>query len=301
VVVHVLDVSKTGLLAPGLPALRRLQARHRDGIDVVVDACQGRLDAARVRAYLAEGWLVLVTGSKFFTGPAFVGAVVLPPALAARLGRPPPVGLGDYAGRDQWPRCGAAAALPDRPNLGLTLRWTAALAEMRAFAETPPAWRHQAFSNFATGVRDSIAACADLVALADPPLAREWLHEDALWDGVTTIFGFAVLRPAEGATARRAMTPAQARLVYLLLNRDLADVLPDADPVLAGLCCHIGQPAPVMLDGVMAGILRISADGRTVRGDGAQVRRDIASVAAVLAKIGLIRAHWTRLNPRDNS
>ncbi|CAN0520998.1 unnamed protein product, partial [Laminaria digitata] len=52
---------------------------------VVVDACQLRSEAENIRKYAALGFLTLVTGSKFYCGPPFCGAVLFPPAALAEL------------------------------------------------------------------------------------------------------------------------------------------------------------------------------------------------------------------------
>ena len=107
-VVYVTHGSKTGLVAP-------LEVPR--GAEVIVDACQARITPAAVRAYLRRGWPVIVTGSKFFQGPAFSGAVLAPPGLIA-------------AGRKDAPSIG----------LGPLLRWVAALAGLSSasrVADTP--------------------------------------------------------------------------------------------------------------------------------------------------------------------
>ncbi len=304
VVLHLLDLSKTGLLAPGLDALRRLQARYPDDVDVVVDACQARLEAARVRAYLDFGWIVLITGSKFFTGPPFAGALLVPRPIAARLDQPLPRGLSDYTGRLQWPA--SSVALPDRPNLGLGLRWEATLAEMRAFAAVPPAWRRHVLSRFAEAVQALVAASDDLRALPVPRIDRSACPE--AWDEIPTIFGFAVLAPAGEDGKRRPMQPGDARLVYHWLNSDLCAALPRADPAVAALRCHIGQPAPVALpDCGVVGVLRISAGSRLVSGEPShagldgerRLQREIDDVARIVAKIGIIVEYWNVLRQAE--
>jgi hypothetical protein len=98
-IVYLTHGSKTGLVAPlDVPA----------GAEVVVDACQGRIAPATVRRYLLRGWPVIVTGSKFFGGPAFAGAVLLPH--------------------------GRRRCAPMPPSLGVLLRWTAALQAMQSYA-----------------------------------------------------------------------------------------------------------------------------------------------------------------------
>jgi hypothetical protein len=99
-VIYVTHGSKTGLVAP---------LEVPKGAEVIVDACQARITPAAVRSYLRQGWPVIVTGSKFFQGPAFSGVVLAPPALmAARVGDVPSIGLGPL------------------------LRWVAALAGLRS-------------------------------------------------------------------------------------------------------------------------------------------------------------------------
>ena len=49
-----------------------------DKVMIVIDACQARLGRARIRWYLERGFPVLLTGSKFFTGAPFSGALLVP-------------------------------------------------------------------------------------------------------------------------------------------------------------------------------------------------------------------------------
>ena len=78
VLLHILDVSKRGRAAPSLDGVKAICDRYGEAVGVVVDACQARLSSDAVRTYVEAGWLVLVTGSKFFTGPPFSGALLVP-------------------------------------------------------------------------------------------------------------------------------------------------------------------------------------------------------------------------------
>nr|WP_294506782.1 hypothetical protein [uncultured Rhodopila sp.] len=100
-VVYLTYGTKTGLIAPHDPPA---------GAEVIVDACQARIDPARVAAYLRRGWPVVVTGSKFFGGPAFSGAVLFP--VARRI-----AGLNRNV-----------------PGMGTVLRWIAAVEAMERFS-----------------------------------------------------------------------------------------------------------------------------------------------------------------------
>jgi hypothetical protein len=127
VVLHAIDGSKTGLAAPGLLALDLLAERFGDRLDIVIDACQLRIEPALVRRYLERGWPVLVTGSKFFGAPGFCGAVLVPRARLRRIagGGRLPDGLGAYAS--------LSGGSVSRRCPGLLLRWAAALSHMAAF------------------------------------------------------------------------------------------------------------------------------------------------------------------------
>lgn len=307
---HFVDVSKTGLLAPSIACVAAIARRHRGAVDVVVDACQARLTAARVRSYVEVGWMVMITGSKFFTGPPFCGALLIPPAMRGRLaGASLPAGLADYARRTDWPAdIPAAGGLPAGSNRGLALRWSAAVAEMEAFAAVPALRKRTVLLLFAEAVAAAIDTNPDVKRVVAPPLIRPVLG-DVLqgWDDIPTIMPFLVLGPD-----RRPLDLEQARRLYQWLNADVAACLPAGlgatERFLAALRCHIGQPAPVA-DGAggIAGALRISAGARLVSGepshdgiDGeARLAREIRDARACLEKLSLLLRHLPVLDRAD--
>ena len=330
VLLHRLDLSKTGLLAPGTACLEALQARLGDRLEIVVDACQARIDRRRVQADLARGWMVMVTGSKFFTGPPFCGALLLPRRMAARLRGPGrlPCGLADYGGRADWP-CEAtnqaAADLGPEANPGMLLRWHAALAEMRAFALVPDAQARARTEAFIDGVEAAIASSPHVVAVPVPAPSRPDLPigggaPQPGWDQLQTIRSFMVLEPDSPPGAlRKPLDMIRARQVYRWLNADVSRALDpaanDTDRELARLLCHIGQPAPVAHDALahapggpaMAGALRISVGARLLSGEPshegldsvARMAREIADVRRIIDKIGLLLRHWEALERLD--
>ena len=310
VLLHYLDVSKTGLIAPSIACVARIGRRHRGFVDVVVDACQARLTAARVRSYVEVGWTVMITGSKFFTGPPFCGALLLPAPIMRRIeSRSLPAGLADYTAASDWPaRTRGASDMPSQANTGMLLRWHASLAEMDAFARVPAGPKREILEQFTSAVRDAIDAVPDLMRVEAPRLQRPTLG-DALagWDDIQTIIPFLVLGPD-----RRPLGLDDARQLYRWLNADVSAALPTylpaAERFLAGLRCHIGQPAPVA-DGLggLAGALRISAGARIVSGepshegidDRARVAREIADATACLDKLSLLMRHRALLGLHD--
>ncbi len=305
VILHALDLSKTGLLAPDLACLRRLRDTQAAAFDIVVDACQARLSPASVAAYLALDAVVLITGSKFFTGPPFAGAVLIPPAVAARLRqRLLPAGLDAYFGRDELPDCAAAEALPAVGNYGLALRWHAALAEIEALLAVPPARREEILLGFAAVVRAEVAANPALRLLPAPVLERG----DEAWERCPSIFSFSMQAPGG---AGRLLDPDEARCVYRWLNADLSAALPGlaaGAAALARLICHIGQPVKLPAgQGRMMGVLRVSAGARLISGEPShraleqsqRVERELADLAAVFGKLRLILTHFAALAAAD--
>ena len=131
--VHAVHGSKTGLILPSLADLDRLQARHGDGITIVVDACQGRITSSAVQDYLARGAIVFVTGSKFMGGPPFSGFALVPSG-AAQAAAALPSGLSTLFRRAEWPRgWPGSESLSDTVNPGLLMRLEASIFELERF------------------------------------------------------------------------------------------------------------------------------------------------------------------------
>lgn len=135
VLVHVLDTSKTGLTGVTRQAARHVRGLAPGRVRVIVDACQYRCSNAAVRQDIADGFMVAVTGSKFIAGPPFAGALLVPGSIAEELGSivDLPAGLAEYTALYDWPetlRAGIGFAFGSELNLGLGLRWVAALANL---------------------------------------------------------------------------------------------------------------------------------------------------------------------------
>jgi selenocysteine lyase/cysteine desulfurase len=238
------DVSKTGLVAPSPDCASRLKRQFGQALTVFVDACQFRISAETVADYLDRDFLVALTGSKFIGGPAFSGALLIPPASASRMrGLPMPASLSDTSGRQDWPAAWRGREdLLDRPNLGLLLRWEAALHELAAFRALPPEAVDRFMAAFAARVDQTIDALPNLERLAIPPLARP----RSGWDARQTIFPFLVVR--KGAP----LDPAGLQRLYQQLQSGRRAVC-------------LGQPVPVgRRDEEPVSALRLSLSARLV-------------------------------------
>jgi len=312
VIVHLVDNSKTGVVAPAAAFALALQKRFGNKLIVLVDACQFRLERKNLQRYLAHGFWVLITGSKFFTGPPFGGALLIPDFRGGGDCPPFPSGFADYFTRREVPRDlqGHAQNLSSGLNLGLLFRWTGALKEMSAFYAVPSGRRTEILQTFCSQLMDSIRANADLRLLACP-VPHRWDDADtSLWDTLPTIFSFAVRDPRPDSWGM-CMPLTELKKIYYLLNRDCASHLPesasDGERQLAAQKCHIGQPVTIA-DGSQSGntsALRIACGARLVYGiahdDGLgktpveRFQRELTDARSVLKKVSLILKYWDSL------
>jgi hypothetical protein len=245
VLINLIDVSKTGMMAPSLACVANLQARYPEQMTVLVDASQFRLTPATLQSYLHKNYVVVVTGSKFITGPCFSGAILIPQSVAQQWQRlPVPAALQAVSHSFDWPR-GFDVSELNHPasNHGLYLRWRAALYEMHAFAKLDSGEVQAFFAEFSAVIHSRLDQYTQFELLAVPKLQRE----HSAWDSVQTIFSFVLYRDSQ------PLTQAQNMAIY----RQLSAVR------VNGLRFQLGQPVPC---GVRAGVpvsaLRISASAR---------------------------------------
>jgi hypothetical protein len=192
VLLVVTDVSKTGLVSPGIASVLNIRERWSDQVDVLIDACQFRLAASTLRDYIERDFLVVVTGSKFIGGPAFSGLVICPPRYAERFKyRRLPRSLAAYSNRAEWPRDWVARQSMTRGiNLGLVCRWEAALYELETFSTIPETLLRRIATTFAESVQRKITSSACLDLIPSRSLDRGDIGHSDCWDRVPTIFPF---------------------------------------------------------------------------------------------------------------
>lgn len=283
------DLSKTGLLAPSPGCAASLKQRFGPRLEVLVDACQFRLAPTTLRAYLEQGFMVAITGSKFIAGPAFCGALLLSPETARRARLASLQALRGYSARSEWPAAWpAAAALDDSVNRGLLLRWEAALADLRRFHAVPTAFTERFLRAWGQAVAERIGADPAFDALPVPALARAGLARG--WDGVQTIFPFTVRR----ATADGRRLPL-GRDETALLHRQLRTGEGVEPAHTAAPRFLLGQPVACgTRAGVPVSALRLCASARCVSeaaGAPGGTRHAIRQALAALDRVAaLVRA-----------
>ena len=263
------DVSKSGLVAPGVACVDALQERFPGRIEVLVDACQFRLAPATLRAYLERGFMVALTGSKFVGGPSFSGALLVPVSSARRLRwRTLPAALSACCSRAEWPSHWAATeALAAFANFGLLLRWEAALQELRMFRMLPETGVEEFFREFAQAVQQRLQSDPAFEPLDVPALDRGPLSGIGSWDREQTLFPF-LLR-----NRGRVLDATQMRQVYRMLQTGDS-----------GLRCQLGQPVNCgTRDGVPLAALRLCLGARqAVEALQDRERRELVTLRAMV-------------------
>ncbi len=251
---HALDVSRTGLAGVSRAAARRIVDAAPERVLTLLDAGELRTPPERLAADLAEGMMVLASGSRFMGGPAHCAALLLPPAIARALEAAPSRFAADISpARFDLPaglRHVFGGGFDTRMNVGLGLRWAGALAEFERYNAIPQDIRDRVLDAFSRRAR-AMAARLDFLDL-EP---RRGHADDFLRGGVVS------LHPVDPGGGRMGYIGASALRAALGLPR----------PGVAGdAVCHIGAPVPTAAGAILP--LSISAPlicdvaGRLARG-----------------------------------
>ena len=306
VILHVMTHSKLGTSAPTPECVDRIREAWGGSIQIIDDACQARVSRAQIQSYLEQNRIVLITGSKFFTGPAFSGAVLLPAALSARAAASGnmPIGLLKYTCASDWPRRfeRLRAMLPPIANIGQALRWAAAIEEMESYFKVPAHFRSVAFREFSGFVTNCIGHRSNLWLLDQPCFCDDTDEEFS----AQSIFPFLPLRHGQPCSL------AEAKLLYRAMNEDLSAMMSasgSSQRRLLSQCCHVGQPVEIpQCAGENAGAMRVSADARLVSeswfgGDEesaiARLRSNIAKLRIVFDKLQFLLDRLDELRNRE--
>jgi hypothetical protein len=264
--VHIIHRSKTGIITPSLDAIDALLATHGNAVDLVVDACQGRIAPPTIAAYLQRGASIYITGSKFIGGPPFSAWALVPPVLAARMrgGNAVPAGLADFFVRGDMPASWTSvdAVLKKGSNFGLLLRLEAGLFELERLLAMPMERVDAVIAAFGSTMRSLAADSAMRLiegATDDPSAGDHGQPGDFHALDRKMLYVVELVRPHR-ATGE-PLTVEQAREVYRGLYTDLsADFADSANAAIAAEICHLGQPVRCLklASGEWAPTLRLS-------------------------------------------
>lgn len=263
VLLILVDQSKTGLIAPSPGCVIALHRRFPDHVEVLVDACQFRIAIPTLRAYLKQGFMVALTGSKFLSAPSFSAALLLPPAVAERLQkRPFPRNLLSCSSpRANWPpRWIGAEDVDHAANFGLLLRCEVALEELRRFRTVPLAAMIDFLAVFAEAIRRRLFSDPHFEPLPVLQFDRRPLIQANSWDHLPTIFPFLLYAPQ--TAGRIPLNREQTLHIYrqLPINPDQS-----SSKIASLIRCQLGQPVLCgSRDGIAVSALRLCISSRLI-------------------------------------
>ncbi len=277
VVLHTMDQSKLGYQSPSDELIRKLNSLEKLSMQIIVDGSQLRLDPKDIRNYLDKGYIVTITGSKYFTGPPYSGALILPKSvtkLIHALKNKLPEGLTQYYNHSDWPTSWSCSNdLSDGYNYGSYMRWNAAIVEMDRYYRTPILYRNMGIEMFCNFVEDSIKDATFLKPIyGDENKTNSYSSKEFGIRNIRTIFPFFILKN------NKVLSIDQVKKLYTLLNSDLSEHFHDSSLEIIRLAaqkCHIGQAVNVKYgNDIESAVLRISLGARVI--SESWVNRDIS-------------------------
>ena len=262
--IHLLDQSLSGLCGVSRASAEAIAKDHK--ALTLVDASLMRVPDERLRADLAAGRMVLISGSTFLGGHGASAALLVPASLTARLRHAAPeVYLRDAALYDMaadW-RGFFCTEGAQRLNMGLGLRWSTALAELDRYMRMPEALREAILALFVRKVRTRLSRCDVIEAI-----------DEETGGGVTPlILHNASVQEAEGL--RRTLTTPTNKSGDAVCHLGAPITLGDQIAALP-----IGASAPMVSD-----VADRIAKGVTFERAFAPVQRDIDTLFGKLERI----------------
>ncbi|MDQ6967703.1 MAG: hypothetical protein Q9M14_03365 [Mariprofundaceae bacterium] len=162
VVLLMVDVSKTGYIAPSLATVLELRQKYPQHIHILLDACQFRFSIETLNDYLQHDIVIAITGSKFLAAPSFCAALLIP----------------HQTQQVQEPQA-----------LGVLLRWHLALNTLQTLNTLSTDSSATLMQTLASNIQSLLQQDKRLTALPTPSIQRPQ-HDQIHWQNLPTIFPF---------------------------------------------------------------------------------------------------------------
>lgn len=240
---HIIHSSKTGLIIPSWDYLLKLKNKFGDKIDIIVDACQGRMSIYSMNRYLSFGAMILLTGSKFLSGPPFSGVLLLPSFISNRIKSLSelPSGFENIFGEAEFPlKWMEKVSLFKLKNVGLLLRWQAAIYEMNKIFRIPNQRLKFVIDTFRKYVFAMIAE-VHYLSLVDKDRNQsepDYVYERSPFE-VNTICTICITHP-EGPKNKE-----ETKIVHQALYSDISNIMEEEDNNISSISIQLGQPVQI--------------------------------------------------------
>ena len=254
--IHVVHSSKTGLVLPDWHTIHNIKNKYKENIDIIVDACQGRISKNSLKQYFSLDVMLLLTGSKFLSGPPFSGVLILPKSISNRVNslNELPQGLTSIFGEAEFPSSWLSSPQFDNFNLGLLLRWNAAIYEMNKIFRVPDSKVEYIFDCFETSVNKMVKDSEFLSLLSNSNNRCNERQGVLEKDSIFTI----IIKPLNSIE--------EAKLLHKALYTDLSSFLSlDSIDEIEKISIQLGQPVSIFQsDSKMNTTLRIAISAQQV-------------------------------------
>lgn len=295
VIFHAVDGSKTGLKLPSHEVIEELQHTWGQRLVVVLDACQGRSDFEEYRWFLRKGGLVLLTGSKFFGGPGFCGAVLFSSSVKEELERLSsiPDGISFYITKNEVAESmkHLRSKLPSLPrNIGLLLRWECALTEMERWSDIVNC--NAIVDRWSRGVRTIVENHFSFIRVL---MDEDWSEEIS---GMNSILNLIVYKKNG-----EVMNLNELKMLHKMLASCMTDVIrrcwTEEESSIAYRICLIGQPVKLGDKSV----IRLALGASQIRAvhEGKCTLEDLLQEDwKILEKLQLLMKYWEEILSNDS-
>lgn len=238
--IHLVHRSKTGLIQPNFEELQGVLHEYSGQYDIVVDACQGRISAEKVKLYLESDFMVLFTGSKFFGGPPFSGVLIVPSSLSGPFAENSPEGLNHFFTETEFLDIqGSEPLCSPKINLGLILRWEAAMYEMERYFALEQKKCSRVVDVFCGAVNEFALQSRLFKVLDSRDLTIKPSQAESDPLDMHSIYTLEITPPPEyGIEPDYAL----ATDVYHSLNQDISRLVPREDSGFGQFRLRLGQP-----------------------------------------------------------
>jgi hypothetical protein len=217
---HLLHRSRGGL--KGLSWDFAQEVAQFSEIFALVDASAMRAEPEELQSELGKGACVLIAGSTFLSGPEGCAALLVPNDLLSLMRHQPPADLVEDLRAYDLPfywREPLLGRIAGRVNIGLGLRWSAALSEAERYHAAASGVRMAVLEGFTQKVRTRLTRC-------------EYMLPDAYFDDSDALRGAIVPLVVPDLRGRQAIAIADD------LRQALAMPLDDQGDAI----CHLGTP-----------------------------------------------------------
>jgi hypothetical protein len=294
-IVHIIDESKLGLKAPSFTLVKKLSGQFKKRIAFMVDNSQMRMSKSTLNEYLKlDSCFMTITGSKFYTGPPFCGALIFPKNYEDFFDESElPKGLKDYFDIANLKKRDLLNNLLylNKMNFGLAMRWSAAMSEIERYENVPKSLKLLGATQFNKYVYDAIKSCGYL----------EYFGEQNDIESRS-------IHPFYIKLNGKILSHEDCTILYKLLNEDISLLIPQGlrqEYFLAKRKCHIGQPVKMVhTTKADSAVLRINLGSRVISDSWREkdtsiyfqeIEKQLIQVDIILNKIELILKYWDAL------